>query len=101
MINASNEAKQLVLDQLATGRLDRHNLPSIVGAAIGLSVLAAITLLTGSVRAQIPELSDADWMTYNRNLQGDRYSPLKEIATANIQDPKPTANFDNRDSGPV
>jgi len=94
MINASNEAKQLVLDQLATGRLDRHNLPSIVGAAIGLSVLAAITLLTGSVRAQIPELSDADWMTYNRNLQGDRYSPLKEITTANIKDLRPTATFD-------
>jgi len=43
MINASNEAKQFVLDQLATGRLDQHNLLSIVGAAIGLAVLAAIT----------------------------------------------------------
>ncbi len=57
MINTSNTAKQ----------------------AIGLSVLAATTLVTASVRARTSEMSDADWMTYNRNLQGDRYSPLKEI----------------------
>jgi len=60
---------------------------------IWLSVLAAITLLTGSTLAQIPEMSDADWMTYNRTLQGDRYSPLKEITTANVKDLKPVATF--------
>jgi hypothetical protein len=37
---------------------------------IWLSVLEAITLLTGSTLAQIPETFDADWMTYNRALQG-------------------------------
>src|SRR5258705_9825418 len=72
MINASNTAKQ----------------------AIGLSVLAAITLVTASVRARTSEMSDADWMTYNRNLQGDRYSPLKEITTANVKALKPIATFD-------
>src|SRR5260370_38388200 len=33
MINASNEAKQLLLDQLATGRLTRRRFLSMVGAA--------------------------------------------------------------------
>ena len=94
MIIASNEVKQLVLDRLATDRLDRRTLLSIVCAATGLSVLAAIAFLTGSARAQIPEPSDADWITYNRTLQGDRYSPLKEITTANIRNLKSIATFD-------
>ena len=73
---------------------------------IWLSVLAAITLLTGSTLAQIPEMSDADWMTYNRTLQGDRYSPLKEITTANVKNLKPVATFDtgervNFETGPI
>ncbi len=62
--------------------------------AIGLSVLAAITSVTASIRARTSEMSDADWMTYNRNLQGDRYSPLKEITTANVKALKPIATFD-------
>src|SRR5258708_5508837 len=33
MINASNEAKQLLLDRLATGRLTRRRCPSMVGGA--------------------------------------------------------------------
>jgi len=39
--------------------------------SIRLSVLEAITLLTGPTLAQIPEMSDANWMTYNRALQGE------------------------------
>jgi alcohol dehydrogenase (cytochrome c) len=66
---------------------------------ICLSVLAAITLLTGSALAQIPERSDADWMTYNRTLQGDRYSPLKEITAANVNNLKPLATFDTEERG--
>jgi alcohol dehydrogenase (cytochrome c) len=73
---------------------------------IWLSVLAAITLLTGSTLAQIPEMSDADWITYNRTLQGDRYSPLKEITTANVKYLKPVATYDtgervNFETGPI
>ena len=71
-----------------------------------LSVLAAFALLTGSTLAQIPEMSDANWMTYNRTLQGDRYSPLKEITTANVKSLKPVATFDsgervNFETGPI
>jgi hypothetical protein len=39
-------------------------------------------------------MSDADRMTYNRTLQGDRYSPLKEITTANVKNLNPVATFD-------
>ena len=28
--------------------------------------------------------ADADWLTYNRNLAGDRFSPLKEINRSNV-----------------
>ena len=28
--------------------------------------------------------ADADWLTYNRTLAGDRFSPLKEIDRSNV-----------------
>jgi hypothetical protein len=53
------------------------------GLITWLFVLAAVTLLSCPANAQIP--ADADWISYNRTLQGDRYSPLKEITTANAR----------------
>ena len=48
-------------------------------------------LLTCCAAAQVPfnRILDADkepgnWLTYSRNLQGQRYSPLKEIDTQNV-----------------
>lgn len=41
-----------------------------------LLVLCAMTLA-----AQVP---DGDWATYNRTYSGERFSPLKEISTANV-----------------
>src|SRR6202165_3084424 len=38
MINPSNEEKQLVLDQLAAGRLDRRKFLAMVGTAAGASI---------------------------------------------------------------
>lgn len=65
---------------------------------IWLSFLAAINLLTGPALAQMPEKSDGDWITYNRTLQGDRHSPLKEITTANVKNLKPVATFDTEET---
>ena len=31
-----------------------------------------------------PPIADDGWPTYNRTLDGQRYSPLKEITTANV-----------------
>ena len=33
--------------------------------------------------ADLLKVKDADWLTYNRNLAGDRFSPLKQITPAN------------------
>jgi len=70
-----------------------------------LSVLAATTLLADAALAQTPQAA-GDWMTYNRTLRGDRYSPLKEITAANVRKLKPVATFDTGETvsfqtGPV
>ena len=39
------------------------------------------TLLGSSSVAQV---ADSDWLTYNRTLPGDRFSPLKEINRSNV-----------------
>ncbi|HJP83835.1 MAG TPA: PQQ-binding-like beta-propeller repeat protein, partial [Fimbriimonadaceae bacterium] len=48
----------------------------------------------------------ADWMTYNRNYAGDRYSPLSEIDQNNVKQLRQIAHFDlgshtNFQSGPI
>jgi len=34
--------------------------------------------------AQLLRVPDADWLTFNRTLAGDRFSPLAQITTANV-----------------
>jgi PQQ-dependent dehydrogenase (methanol/ethanol family) len=41
------------------------------------------TATTGPDDAEFLNVKDADWLTYNRNLAGDRFSPLREITAAN------------------
>ena len=48
----------------------------------------------------------ADWMTYNRNFRGDRYSPLKGFDQDNVKQLRQIAHFDlgsktNFQSGPI
>ncbi len=40
---------------------------------------------SGPEDAQLLHVADANWLTFNRTLAGDRYSPLKEIDTHNVQ----------------
>ena len=44
-------------------------------------MLFLFTLLENSAGAQV---ADGDWLTYNRTLAGDRFSPLKEINRSNV-----------------
>src|SRR5205807_4884882 len=44
-------------------------------------MLCLFTLLGSSADAQV---ADGDWLTYNRTLAGDRFSPLKEINRSNV-----------------
>jgi alcohol dehydrogenase (cytochrome c) len=40
--------------------------------------------LLALVGSSILHAADSDWLTYNRTLAGDRYSPLKEINRSNV-----------------
>ena len=56
------------------------------GKGGGLHQLAIVVTITGTVlaagvgRAAGP--ADTDWMTYNGTVNGQRYSPLEQITTA-------------------
>ena len=47
----------------------------------GACVLCLFILFGSPSSAQV---ADADWLTYNRTLPGDRFSPLKEINRSNV-----------------
>jgi len=53
-------------------------LPRILAAAC---MLCMFSLVGSSAAAQVP---DGDWLTYNRTLAGDRFSPLREINRSNV-----------------
>ena len=38
-----------------------------------------------SLFGQTENISSADWLTFNRTFNGDRYSPLKQINTSNVK----------------
>jgi alcohol dehydrogenase (cytochrome c) len=40
---------------------------------------------SGPSDAQLLHVADADWLTFNRDLAGDRFSPLAQISTGNVQ----------------
>jgi len=48
-----------------------------------LATAGMLWLLTLPV-CSVSSGSDADWLTYNRTLAGDRFSPLKEINRSNV-----------------
>jgi alcohol dehydrogenase (cytochrome c) len=56
----------------------------LVTATLTLSGVAA-SAAPGPTDAQLRNPSPADWLTYNRDLPGARYSPLHEINTTNVQ----------------
>lgn len=57
------------------------------GPLLGFSLLAT---LGASAHAQ----TAGDWATYNGPLRGTRFSPLREINTANVSRLRPVARFD-------
>ena len=62
-----------------------------------------LLIASGAVMAQD---DPNDWPTFNRTLQGDRFSPLDEITRSNVSSLKRVATFDsgqrlNFQSGPI
>ncbi|HEY0431814.1 MAG TPA: hypothetical protein VGC61_08335 [Pyrinomonadaceae bacterium] len=47
----------------------------------GASAFVLLALLAMTMGAQT---ADGDWTSYNRTYSGERFSPLKEISTANV-----------------
>jgi alcohol dehydrogenase (cytochrome c) len=60
----------------------------------GLPVLGALASLAAPGVAQTTATPNGDWMTFNRTLRGDRYSPLREITPANVRRLRPVAAFE-------
>lgn len=49
-----------------------------------LATACMLCLFTLAGCSSGPRISDADWLTHNRTLPGDRFSPLKEIDRSNV-----------------
>ncbi|MBY0505268.1 MAG: PQQ-binding-like beta-propeller repeat protein [Bryobacteraceae bacterium] len=65
-----------------------QNLLAYLGSLKGLEPLrkAPAPSLPGGVDfARLANPRPGDWLTYNGNLSGNRYSPLKEVNTANVR----------------
>lgn len=102
-------------------RLDRQGCVVLVSLLMGCAQLkflkpATVPVARGSSStergpafgAPLPSQIDtvADWLTYNRNLEGMRGSPLREIDTANVERLRPACSFAlderaNFQSGPI
>jgi alcohol dehydrogenase (cytochrome c) len=65
----------------------RAGVASIIGAC-SLMALASVRA-SGAAPADDP----GNWMSYNRTLAGDRFSPLDEITTANVARLKPVCSY--------
>lgn len=73
------------------------------GKLSGLTVIAALAAATTAHAASTP---GADWLTFNGPLRATRFSPLKEITTANVKRLKRVATFNTGEmasfqTGPV
>jgi glucose dehydrogenase len=64
-----------------------------------LGVLAAAVSTASLLIAQAPGSAPGDWPLYNRDLAGTRYSPLKEITTANVAKLAPAWSYTLQSSG--
>lgn len=60
--------------------MTRWILTGVAGLAAGLATTAQAE---GPTDAELLRISAGDWLTYNRTLAGERYSPLDQINTGN------------------
>ena len=73
---------------------------------LAVPVVLALSLPICSASSQVASGADADWTTYNRTYAGDRYSPLRQITTANVARLRRVCSYDTRENvsfqtGPV
>ena len=49
-----------------------------------LRTIACMAALAALAASSVARAADGDWLTYNRTLAGDRFSPLTEINRSNV-----------------
>ena len=54
---------------------------------------------TAPTDAELAHIADSDWLTFNRDYQGDRYSPLSQINGANAAQLRPVCAFQLGEAG--
>ncbi len=58
-----------------------------IAVACAVAVSGAVMTAQGGGIARAPQVADGDWPNYHRDLAATRYSPLKQITTANVAQP--------------
>lgn len=61
-------------------------------------VLVALASASAGLFAAESDVRGGDWITYNRTLQGERYSPLNQITPANVAKLRQICVFDTPDT---
>lgn len=68
------------------------------GLTIGLLVTAGVLPEPAGAQAATRDPPGSDWPSYNRTVQGDRYSPLDQINTSNVAGLRAVCTYDLRDT---
>ena len=61
---------------------------AFVSAALLLGTVSLALAEVPFSRIATPDSEPGNWLTYSRSLNGQRYSPLKEIDAGNVKDLK-------------
>lgn len=77
-----------------------HDAQMIVSTrCLGLAaLLLTIAAVPAPAQRDTSGVPPADWRTYNRTLEGDRYSPLDQITAANVGQLRQVCTYDLRDT---
>ncbi len=78
----------------------------VVAGSLSTALLMLAVPVRLHAQAGTSAVSPADWRTYNRTFEGDRYSPLDQITATNVAQLRRVCTYDLRDSlsfqtGPV
>ena len=73
----------------------RPFLAAFLFAAAAAATAAPLGAQRDTGAAAVPP---SDWRTYNRTLEGDRYSPLDQITAANVAQLRRVCTYDLRDT---
>src|SRR5436309_3176167 len=71
----------------------------IACASAAIALIVFLLSIQYKVAAQSPGGTAADWLTYNGNFAGDRFSSLQEITATNVNRVGNICTFDTGETG--